>query len=318
MPRRRLILILFSAALVVFVFLLPGLVGYLTDWWWFREIGYQVVFIRTLVTQALLFLVLGGIAAGTLYLSLSWALRGLVPGPLVLRVGQAVPRANLTEALRRLTLPLSLGVGLLVGLVATQGWQMVLQAIYQTPFGIADPIFSRDIGFYIFTLPALSAAIGFLFGLALFTLVLLVPLYFVRGDLAVGPRRLIVEPSAGMHLGILLAVLLLLTALRLWMVAVPDLLYSDTGPLVGGSYTDLHARLPALRITAALALLAAVAVLVGAARGRLAGYALWAVGGYLSSAAIARWLFPLAMQSLIVAPTELTRESPYLRNHIVA
>ena len=45
----------------------------------------------------------------------------------------------------------------------------------------------------------------------------------------------------------------------------PSLLYSTTGPLVGASYTDLHARLPALRVSAVLALLAAVAVMVGAA-----------------------------------------------------
>ncbi len=318
MPRRRLLPILLLVAFVAFVLLLPGLAGYLTDWWWFREIGFQVVFTRTLITQVLLFLVLGGITAGMLYLNLSWALRGLVPGPLVLRVGQTAPRIHITEALRHLTLPVSLFIGLLVGGVATQGWEMVLQAIYRTPFGIADPVFSRDIGYYVFALPALSAAIGFLFGLTFFSLALLVPLYWLRGDLAASPRRLIVEPSAGMHLGVLLAVLLLLTAVRLWMVATPSLLYSDTGPLIGASYTDLHARLPALRVTAILAAAAAIAVLVGAARGQLARYALWAVGGYLASAAIGRGLFPLAMQSLIVAPTELTRETPYLRNHIAA
>ena len=318
MPRRRLVLILLIAAFLAFFFLLPGLVGFLTDWWWFREIGYQIVFTRRLFTQSLLFLALGGITAGTLYLNLWWAQRGLVPGPIVLRVGQSLPRVNITGALRQLSVPVSLFLGLLAGLVATQAWEPVLQAIYRTPFGIADPIFSRDIGFYVFTLPALSAAIGFLFGLTFFTLALLVPLYGLRGDLVLSPPRLIVEPSAGLHLGILLAALLLLTAARLWMVAIPSLLYSDTGPLIGASYTDLHARLPALRLTAVLAVIGAVAVLVGAARGQLARYGFWAVGGYLASAVIARGLFPLAMQSLIVAPTELTRETPYLRDHIVA
>ena len=74
----------------------------------------------------------------------------------------------------------------------------------------------------------------------------------------------------------------LLIALRLWLVDIPGLLYSTTGPLVGASYTDLHASLPALRrLRGGGASLAAVAVVVGAVRGRLARYALWAVGGYL-------------------------------------
>ena len=146
----------------------------------------------------------------------------------------------------------------------------MLQAIYQTKFGIADPIFSRDIGFYVFTLPALSTAIGLLTTLVVLCLLLLIPLYWLRGDVVLGPGRLMVEPAAGLHLAILLAALFLLTALRLWLVEIPSLLYSTTGPLVGASYTDVHARLPALRVTAVLAVLVAIAVLIGAARRQVA------------------------------------------------
>jgi hypothetical protein len=170
----------------------------------------------------------------------------------------------------------------------------------------------------VFTLPALSAAIGFLFALTVISLLLVVLVYGVRGDLVLGPRRLLIEPSAALHLAVLLAVLLLLTALRLWVVDIPSLLYSTTGPLIGASYTDLHARLPAMRLSAVLAGLAGIAVLIGAVRGRLVQYALWACGGYLAVAFVARSLFPQAMQNFVVAPTELTRETPYLRNHIIA
>jgi uncharacterized membrane protein (UPF0182 family) len=317
-PRRRVIPILLLATIVACFILFPTFVKYLTDWWWFQEIGYQVVFTRTLVTRLLLFAVVGGLTAGALYLNLSWAQRDLVPGPLVLRIGQPVPRMNVTGVLRHLSLPVSLFLGLLAGSAASGAWGPVLQAVHQTPFGVADPVFMRDVGFYVFTLPVLAAAIAFLFGVAVFSLVLLIPLYFLRGDLVVNPGRLIVEPSAGWHLGILLAVLLLLTGMRLWLVEIPNLLYSGTGPLIGASYTDLHARLPALRITAALAVVAAVLVLVGAARGQLVRYGLWAVGVYLGAAVIGRGVLPLVMQNLIVAPTELTRETPYLRAHIVA
>src|SRR5207245_101004 len=64
--------------------------------------------------------------------------------------------------------------------------------------------------------------------------------------------------------------------------------------------------------------LAALAVLVGALQGRLVAYGLWAIGSYLALAFVGRSLFPLAMQTFVVAPTELTRETPYLRNHILA
>ncbi|HWM98457.1 MAG TPA: UPF0182 family protein, partial [Streptosporangiaceae bacterium] len=154
--------------------------------------------------------------------------------------------------------------------------------------------------------------------LVVLCLFLLIPLYWLRGDVVLGPRRLMVEPAAGLHLAILLAALFLLTGLRLWQVEIPSLLYSTTGPLVGASYTDVHARLPALRLTAVLAVLVAIAVLIGAARRQLAFYGTLAIGGYVAVAFVGRGLFPLAMQKFVVAPTELTRETPFLRHHIVA
>ena len=114
--------------------------------------------------------------------------------------------------------------------------------------------------------PGLAGLLGFLAGLVSISLLLLLPLYLLRGDIILSPRPVRFEPSAGMHLGILVAVLFLLTAVRLWFVDAPNLLYSTTGPLVGASYTDLYARLPAIRVTAVLALLAAAIVLIGAMR----------------------------------------------------
>jgi uncharacterized membrane protein (UPF0182 family) len=317
LSRRRLVFLLLIAGFAALSFF-PALIGLLTDWWWFQEIGYQVVFTRELVTRVLLFVVAGGLTFGGLYLNLRLAQRGLVPYPVVLRFVQSAPRVDMTAALNRLSLPVSLAFGVLAGLALSPLWDTILLAIYRTPFGLTDPVFSRDIGFYVFTLPALAATLGFLSGLTIISLLLLVPVYWLRGDIIIAPRRLAFEPTAGQHLAILLAAFFLLTALRLWLVDIPGLLYSTTGPLVGASYTDLHASLPALRVSAAVAVLSALGVLVGGMRRQLGRYVVLAVGGYLAVAVLGRGLFPLAMQKFLVAPTELTRETPYLRHHIVA
>jgi uncharacterized membrane protein (UPF0182 family) len=307
---------LFAAAALFLFF--PSLLGLLTDWWWFQEIGYQVVFTRTLLTRLLLFVLAGGMAAGLLYLNLRIAQRGLVANPILLQMAESAPRLNITVTLRRLSTPIALSAGLLAGLAGAASWDLFLPALYRTPFGIADPVFARDIGFYVFTLPALSAVLGFLVLLTILSLVLVTLVYGVRGDLEPQPRQVRVEPSAGLHLAILLAALLVLFAAQLWLVDMPGLLYSTTGPLVGASYTDLHASLPAMRISAVVALLGAAAVLIGVMRGRLGPYALGAVGVYAVVGVVGRGLIPLAMQNFLVAPTELTRETPYLKNHIIA
>src|SRR3970282_1735075 len=84
------------------LFFFPSLISLLVDWWWFSEIGYQIVFTRELVTRVLLFLVVGGLTAGLLYLNLRIAQRGLVPYPVVLRFVQSAPRVDITRPLRRL------------------------------------------------------------------------------------------------------------------------------------------------------------------------------------------------------------------------
>ncbi|MEA2724285.1 MAG: uncharacterized protein QOH59_2056, partial [Gemmatimonadales bacterium] len=145
-----------------------------------------------------------------------------------------------------------------------------------------------------------------------------IPIYALRGDIVLAPRRLSIEPSAGMHIATLLAAAFVLTALRLWLVDIPGLLYSTTGPLVGASYTDLHATLPALRLSAFAAILAAITIVLGGVRQRLPRYALLAIGGYIGLAAVGRGLVPVIMQKFVVAPTELTRETPYLKHHIAA
>jgi uncharacterized membrane protein (UPF0182 family) len=316
--RRRLAIGLGIGAVVAIVFFFPGSSDLLTDWWWFREIGYQIVFTRALTTRVLLFLAAGGLTAGVLYLNLRVAQRGLVANPILLQLADSAPRLNVTVALRGLSLPVSLGLGLLAGFAATAAWKVVLLAIYGVPFGIADPVFSRDVGFYVFTLPALSTALGILVTLTILSLAMVIPVYWVRGDLVPGPGRLLIEASAGLHIAILLALLFVLFALQLWLVDIPSLLYSTTGPLIGASYTDLYARLPALRLSAVVAVLGAAAVVIGAVRGRLLQYGLSAVAAYAALGLVGRGLLPLAMEKFFVAPTELTRETPYLKNHILA
>jgi uncharacterized protein len=184
-PRRAVILGL-AAAAALFLFF-PAIPALITDWWWFQEIGYQIVFTRTLIARVLLFFLAGGLAAGLLYLNLRIAQRGLVANPTLLQVADSAPRLNLTVALRRFSTPAALDVGLVAGLAGAASWDRFLPALYGSPFGIADPVFSRDIGSTSSPLPALSAALGFLVTLTIVSLVLVTLLYGVRGDLA--PER---------------------------------------------------------------------------------------------------------------------------------
>ena len=309
----------FGVAIILAIILVFPLTSpVLTDWWWFKEIGYQVIYTTELATRSLLFLTVGVASSVVVYANLRVAQRGLVPFPMTVGVVGQGPVVNLTALLARFTAPVSLVVGFLFGSGVGPAWQTVLGFIHRTPFGAVDPVFGRDIGFYVFILPALSALLTLASSLTVICLLVLLPVYWTRGDIIVRPRQVRVEPSAGIHLAVVLAALFLIAALQLWLVDAPNLVYSTTGPLVGASYTDLHARLPAIRLSAVMAVIGAALMVIGAVTHRLPRYALVAVGGYLAVAFVGRGLVPLAVQKLIVAPTELTRETTYLRYHIDA
>ena len=303
-----------AAALLLAI---PLFSGFYIDLWWFREIGYSVVFTRELVTRGALFLVVGALTAAAVRVNLAFALRGIVL-PVQVRIGNTDQQLDLTGGLRRIGGPLAILLGVFFGFGATTAWDTLLQFFNQTPFGVADPVFARDVSYYVFSLPAVTWLLSLLTGVTGLCLALCAGAYLLRGDIVLRPPRLRIEPTAGRHLAVLLAVLFVLTALALWFVDVPGLLFSSTGPLTGASYTDLHGRLPAMRLSAAVALLGAGAVLAGGFRGQLGWYGFLAVAGYAVVGVLGRGVFPGVMQKFVVAPTELTRETPYMAHHIRA
>jgi len=312
--------VILLTVLVFALILIPLSTGLLVDLWWFREIGFEVLFTKTLSTRLLLF---GGAAvavAGLVYFNLMMAQRGIVPDTVQVQIGRSpdAPLLDVASRMKGLTRPVAVLLGVFFGLSANGLWDVVLQAVNQTAFGTVDPIFGRNVAYYVFTLPALAAILDVLASIAVILLVMLGFVYFVRRDIVLLPQRLRVEPSAGMHLAIILATLFVIWALQLWFVDSAALLFSRTGPLVGASYTDMHSTLPALRVSAFAAIVAAVVVMVGGVRRQLGFNAVLAIGGYVVIAVVGRLAIPAAMQKFIVAPTELTREEPYLAHHLVA
>jgi len=306
------------AILFGLVTIIPTMVGLLTDWFWFREVGYQIVFTKGLTTRIGLFVLAGIIAYAFLALNVRLARSGPARVPVLWRVSPELPPVDIASHLMKVAVPLTFVLTFLFAMGATGDWMNFLQFIHRTQFGVADPVFGRDVGWYVFVLPAIASLLGTLRTLVMLTLFGVVVLYILRGKVTLPPQRITFLSPADRHVAALLVAFLLITALQIWFVRIPELLYSTTGPLVGASYTDLHARYPALHLVAATAIIGIGLVLYGMIRGRIVLFTLAAAVAYIAVSIVAGGLFPYAMQRFIVAPTELTRELPQLRNHISA
>ncbi len=306
------------AALFFALILVPWLASFATDWLWFREIGFQSVFATSLIWRIGLFVIGGGFAFGYIYGNVRVA-RGTGTGFPLLYVnrGDGVS-IDVSRMLTRLFLPAALVLAFLTAVSASASWLVVLKGFNGVPIGTRDPLFGRDISFYLFRLPLISGVLGTLITLTFLAIVAVAVMYWMRNDITLPPRRASAKPRAALHLGVLMVILFVLIGLRLWIVATASLLYSTTGPLLGASYTDVHVALPGLYVSAIGALVAAVWVAAGIARAKLIWSAISATIFYTVVSVLARGVVPAAYQKLVVSPNELSREAPYLRNHIDA
>ena len=242
-----------------------------TDWLWFKEVGFTQVFTTRLALNGWLFLGLGGVVFVFLFANLSVAARTAPPDVLwELEDQLGLPgRAILEPLVRRLLLPVISVIALFSAARATAAWDTVLSLRERDAVRPVDPLFGRDLGFFVFELPLWRLVYGWGTALVAGTIVLTAAVYVLQRSLVLtahGPR---LASGARTHLLGLGALLLALRAVGFWLDRY-DLLYSPRGIVFGAAYVDVHASLPVLGRLAILALLCAAACVFQIVSSRLA------------------------------------------------
>src|SRR5205814_2118232 len=125
-------------------------------------------------------------------------------------------RAILEPLVRRLLLPVIAVIALFAGVRGTAAWDTVLQYLNASPVGRGDPLFGRDLGFYLFELPFWRLIYGWATALVAGTLVLTAAVYVLQRSLVLTARGPRLAGGARMHLLALGALLLALRAVGFW------------------------------------------------------------------------------------------------------
>ncbi len=207
-----------------------------------------------------------------------------------------------------------LAVGLGVSLAGR--WETILVWQHQTTFAIdpaqpaTDPVFGRDIGFFLFQLPFLRLVQGMVNGL------ILTALFLTAGRYGLAAMRGSLEFSTPIrvHLAVLGGLYLISVAAG-YQLDKYELVYSAQGVAAGVSYTDFHARFFAFDALTVISAFAG-ALLVGGAFTRM----LWplglAVGAWGVAAILLSGLYPQVVQRFTVEPNKFAEEQPYIANNI--
>jgi hypothetical protein len=309
-----------TGLVILAVFLFLSIVGQAvplyTDWLWFDEVGFVSVFTSILALRGWIVLGVGLVVLVFLFVNLGVAARSAPPDVLwELEDQLSLPGRAVVEPFIRRLLPIALPlIALVAGIRASAAWDTVVEFRHAVPFGRTDPLFGRDLGFYVFELPFWRLLYGWGMTLVAGTLVLTAAVYvFQRSAVltAQGPR---LAAGARAHLLLLGALLLGLRAVG-FRLDQYDLLYSSRGVVFGASYTDVNATLPVLRLLVVLAVVCALVCAWHARRnswrvlvGALVVLGVVWVGGL--------GVYPTLLQRLRVTPNELVAERPYIEHNI--
>ncbi|MFG1657380.1 UPF0182 family protein [Micromonospora chersina] len=322
MSRRGRVTIGVLIGVFVFFTLLGWGVNAWTDWLWFDEVRYTQVFTGVLATRLLLFLVIGlgmaAIVAGNLWLA--YRLRPQLRPHSAEQATLERYRMLLSPRLGTWIALSSAVIGLFAGLSAQSRWSQWLLFRNGGSFGVKDPEFGIDVGFYVFQLPFWRYLLGVGFTAVVLALLGALAVHYIFGGVrlqGVGDRM---TNAARAHLSSLVAVFVVLKAIAYVLDQRAMLLeYNEGAKLYGAGYADINALLPAKEILAWIAVVVAVAIIVfsNAWMRNLVwpGIALALLG--VSAVAIGG-IYPWAVQTFEVKPSARDKEAPYIERSIEA
>lgn len=291
--------------------------GIWTEHLWFRSVDFGSVFTTMIVTKALLFLTFGGVFAGVVVLNVWLAWRMRPEQVTYIRNDPAGRYRMLLEPIGRLALAgLAVVITVLTGGVASGQWQSFQLWRNGGSFGITDPHFHKDVGFYVFDYPWLRYLASYGFAIIVVSVLAAIVVHYVYGAIGPAGRGLRVTRGAQVQLAVLIGIGALFKAASYYLDRFGLAVTSST-LFDGIGYTDAHARIPSRNILIVVAIVCALLLLsvivLRSWRLPILGLALMALSSVLIGG-----IWPYAMQSFQVKPSEPDKEGPYIAKNIAA
>src|SRR5271154_1876433 len=319
LTRRSRTLIAIALTAIGLLLVGPRLIDAYVDWLWFGELGYRSVFTTVLVTRLIVFVVIGLLVGGIVFASLAMAYR---TRPVFVPSNGSDPvaryRTVVMSRLRVIAIGAPVAIGLLAGVIAQTYWVRIQLFLHSGDFGVKDPQFGKDLGFYAFELPFYRLVLSFFFVALFLAFVANLLAHYVFGGIRLSGRTGALSRSARIQLISLVGTLVLLKAFAYWLDRYELLSHTRAGkPFTGAGYTDINAVLPAKLILLAIAIICAVAVFSAIVLRDLRIPAIGLVLLLLSSLIVgAGW--PLIVEQISVKPNAAQKESENISRSISA
>lgn len=207
-------------------------------------------------------------------------------------------------------------MAVVIALPAVAQWQSWLLLRNSKSFGVNDPQFGADVGFYVFQLPFLTFLLDWMFVAVLLVLMFTAAAHILNGGVVFVSPVPAIRNATKAHMAVLLAVLAVLKAGDYWLDRY-ELTNSTRGIVDGATYSVVNAQIPAIMLLILIALLTAGLYLsvikTNSWRLPLLASALWLVVSIVGGV-----IYPAVVQSLVVDPNQESREQLYIERNVNA
>ena len=312
-------LLIFGAIVVAVFYLSAMILNYYGDWLWFNNMHYSQVFITTIFTRVISFAVFFLAFALFFSLNIRRAYLNGMPTRTLQSLREDDPRSIILtyyhgKSILWLWGAVTLFFGIIMGSAAIIHWNDFLQFIHATSFDIKEPVFGKDAGFYVFKLPVYRFLVGQYLFIVILTALGVLFSYFLDGAVSLINNKLSVSERVKNHLIRLTGFFALGISASLFLNLYSNL-FSSQGPAYGPSYVIVHAQIPAdwtiLAVTVMLTILLFLMPVINQYKLLLYTGIAWLVilVGFV-------WIYPDIVEQYEVKPTELSKETPFIRNNI--
>lgn len=295
---------------VILLIALSTVLNYWVKVMWFKELGYVQVFWTVFLAKWKYFILGYLITAAFLCVNIFFAQR---------HSKDLVKMEGLYAAAYGLALVLSV----IAGAVTGSFWEEFLLYQNQASFGLTDPIFGNDVGFYVFSMPILTMVRGLAICVLIFTMIYILAIYGIQYGVqeSKGKAKSIAERilfKGLTHLSVL-GILLMAALIFYTVIARWNILFSTRGAVFGAGWTDVNVQLPVYWIFIGVAVICMIIFLVSAIAHSFRVTKIGAISGFSACFAvlvIGVWLVPALIQYLYVSPNELVKERQYIKYDI--
>lgn len=328
--RSKFIIFTAIAILLILVTFFGTIIEFITDYQWFNELGYTDTFLTKLSTQVTIGVPLFLVLFVLMYFYFILTKKDYYKEANIKPPKSGEKRFNIALGL------LSAVIALLISSIFTSDlWLNVLKFMKASTFGIKDPIFNNDIGFYIFKMPLIkeiiSLSLFLLFILVVVTIVFYLILISIRRPNIQRPENVLnmdsfkdkkniielinreIFKKAITKIGMFGFIGFILIGINYYLKTF-ELLYSSRGAAYGAGFTDVNFTLWGYRLMAIVSILAAITILRGSYKRNLKSALIGPV--ILIGVGILISVGGGLVQQFIVSPDEISKEEEFIKYNI--